>query len=76
MIVVQRDFTVQIGPALMTFGAGRVIDDDVLAKALLEGGNPVLEVAGREDLVTCPHCRRAFTLKAAVAAELSVTDKL
>ncbi len=69
MIVVQRTFTEQIGSVLMTFEAGRVIDDPVLGKMLLEGGGPVLEVAGREDLVTCPHCRRAFTVQAAVAAE-------
>jgi hypothetical protein len=69
MIVVERSFNAQVGTALMPFEAGRVIEDAVLEKVLLENGSPVTLVSGKSDLIACPHCRRAFTIAKAVAEE-------
>lgn len=68
MLIARKTFRQQVGHTLITFEAGRVIQDEVLEALLLRTGAPVDVVAAAADLVHCPHCKRTFTIKQAVAA--------
>lgn len=69
MLVVERAFSQQVNHAFMHFPAGKVIEDPVLEGVLLLSRAPVQEVVLKADLLQCPHCRKLFTVKQAVAQE-------
>ena len=69
MLVVSKDFNQQVGGTFLSFKAGKVLVDQGLEAELLRTKAPVVEVQHSADLVQCPHCRRQFTLRQAVAAE-------
>lgn len=69
MVIVQKTFRQQVNNTLLTFDAGKVIEDENLEKVLLESDAPVEELVRRADLIHCPHCRKTFTVKQAVRAE-------
>jgi hypothetical protein len=57
-VVVSKNFSQQVGHSFVDFYAGGVITDEVLAGVLLKSGAPVEEVSD-DNMMQCPHCRRA-----------------
>jgi hypothetical protein len=69
MLVVKREFRQTIGSAFETFKAGAVIENPLLERELLRTNSPVEVVVDNSDLIQCPHCKRKFTVRQAVAEE-------
>ncbi len=69
MLIVKKDFVQQYSGSMLSFIAGSVVTQPSLERALLQGGAPVELVEDETDLVTCPHCRKIFTVAQAVEAE-------
>jgi hypothetical protein len=69
MIIVQREFRQQVGHTLITFEAGRVIQDEVMEALLQRSNAPVEIISKTSDLIHCPHCRKTFTVRQAVRSE-------
>lgn len=70
MIVIKKSFSQQIAGTFLSFKAGDVIDGNLpLEDELVKSGAPVERVKYTSDLIACPHCKRKFTIKQAVAEE-------
>lgn len=66
---VRTAFRQQIGNVTVSFSPGQLITDEVLAANLMAMGCPLVAVKDPDQIITCPHCRRAVTLDHALEAE-------
>lgn len=69
LLIAKQDFQIMLGASLLGFIGGQVIRDELLISRLLALQAPVESVVSAEDLLQCPHCRKFFTVRLAVAAE-------
>lgn len=57
--LVRSTFTVT-SPVTMTFKQGGIVDASPTILQLIEAGAPFDPIQNESELMTCPHCQRAF----------------
>lgn len=62
--IVNRDFRAVHNGVTIQYLAGQVIEDQARVEALLAASSPIALIRDDEDLGTCPHCGRSFSLSA------------
>ena len=60
--IVNRNSSISVNGATVPFAQGTVLDSEPMIKRLLDAGADISPIVDEEDLGTCPHCGKSFSL--------------
>ncbi len=67
--MVSRNFTQRVNGTTIPYSAGTIIDRPDLIRELIATNSPLVPIEADDDIGTCPHCGKSFSMQAQRGAQ-------
>ncbi len=62
--ITTRKFTQNVNGSTILFEAGAIVEREDTIRTLLAMGAPIAKIEDEDDIGTCPHCGKSFSMQA------------